>query len=183
MFINQILEWARDKFTNFLTWITSDHRYIHEGKGFSLIDDTGSIAAAGAYSFAFTTPDKTVAYVHLRPAKYLASANITTFTIAEGSTVTGGSAVTPINLNRNSKKTSKMTWLKGVTVSAAGTTIFRDTTGLAGGPSSSTGGGDKTSEERVLKPNTTYSVTFANIGSVTASTSYFDIFWYEEDVG
>jgi hypothetical protein len=65
-----------------------------------------------------------------------------------------------------------------------GKVIFADYTGTDGGPNSRAGGGSAGSEhERVLKPDTTYSITFTVIGATTASTAYLDLFWYEEEVG
>ncbi len=175
---------VRDKFTGFFTQITGDHRYIHQGKAFSVIGNTGSVAAAGSYVVSLTTPPKERAFIHLRPAIVGASANVTSVTIVEGATVTGGSAATPVNLNRNSSKTSYVTFALAPTVSVAGsTTIYQEIIGTGGATPARAGGAGGAEHERVLKPNTTYTITFTVIGATTASTAYYDIWWYEEEMG
>lgn len=183
-FITQTLEWVSDKFTRFFTQISGDHRYIHEGKAFSVIGNTGSIAAGNSYVVSITTPPKERAYIHIRPAIVGASANVTSVTIAEGATVTSGSATIPVNLNRNSKKVSYVTARLAPTVSVAGgTTIYQEIIGTGGATPARAGGSGGAEHERVLKPNTTYTITFTVIGATTASTAYFDIWWYEEPMG
>jgi hypothetical protein len=53
----------------------------------------------------------------------------------------------------------------------------------AGGQAGNSGGGFGTVAERVLKPNTVYTVKISNIGTSTASTGYYELFFYEEDEG
>lgn len=171
-----------DLVTGFLTYISGDHRYIHEGRAYTYLGNTGSLAAgSGTYSIAITTPvDTSGIRLHFRPVKFSATANLMLMTVAEGSTVTGGTAATPINRNRNSANTSKATLLYGVTVSAPGSTVAQAAIGGGSNPANAIGGGNGASEELVLKPNTTYSIKIDNIGSTTASTGYFEVFWYEE---
>lgn len=182
--LTELIELASDSFTHFQTGISGDHRYIHEGKAFSIIGNTGSVASGSSYSLAIKTPvDTSVAYIHLRPAITAATTNVTSVTVAEGSTITGGSAVVPINLNRNSINKSKVKCTAGVTVSAAGTTIYQDIFGAGGATPARAGGSSGAEHERVLKPDTIYSITFTVIGATTASTAYFDVWWYEEPNG
>ena len=106
--IAETVEGARDKYTGFHTQIDGDHRYIHEGLAFSYLGTTGELSAAAKYAITIKTPvDTSGVYVHLRPAKFSATANTISITIAEGSTTTGGSAVIPFNRNRNSANVSK----------------------------------------------------------------------------
>lgn len=177
-----LLSSAFDAFTGFITQVSGDHRYIHEGKGFSYVGNTGSLAAgSGTYSIAIQTPvDTSGIRMHIRPAKFSATANTMLLTIAEGSTVTGGSVVTPVNRNRNSENRSKAIVTAGVTVSAAGTTIEQDAVGGGSNPSNNQGGSGGSAQEIVLKPGTVYSIKIDNIGATTASTGYFELFWYEE---
>ena len=96
-----------EKFTGFLTEISSDHNYIHQGLGLTAIINTGSISVA--YDIAFKTP--TVAsgkYVHWRPAGITSSADYVDVQLTETETYTGGTTITPINRNRNSSTTSIM---------------------------------------------------------------------------
>ena len=183
-FIAQVLEWFSDKFTRFLTQISGDHRYIHEGKAFSVIGNTGSVSAASSYVVSITTPPMERGFIHLRPAIIGASANLTSVTIAEGATVTGGTASIPVNLNRNSKKASFVDFRLAPTVGVAGgTTIYQEILGTGGSTPARAGGAGGAEHERVLKPNTTYTITFTVIGASTASTAYYDIWWYEEEMG
>lgn len=171
-----------DLFTGFITQITGDHRYIHEGKAFSYIGNTGALTAgSGTYSLSILTPvDTSKIKIHFRPSKLCATANTMLLTVADGSTVTGGTAAIPLNRNRNSTNVSKVVLTAGVTVSVAGTTIEQDAVGGGTNPSTNQGGAAGANQEIVLKPGTTYSIKIDNIGSVTASTGYFELFWYEE---
>lgn len=171
-----------DYFTGFITQITGDHRYIHEGKAFSYIGNTGSLTAgSGTYSLSILTPvDTSGIRLHFRPLKLGATANTMLMTVAEGSTVTGGSVVVPFNRNRNSSNISKSVLTAGVTVSAEGSIRSQDAVGGGTNPSTNQGGAAGANQELVLKPNTTYSIKIDNIGSVTASTGYFELFWYEQ---
>lgn len=179
--LNSIFQKAVDSFTDFITWISSDHRYIHEGKGFSYVGNSGSLAAGAKYALYIKTPIASAgAYLHIRPAKFSPTANTMTITIAEASTVTGGTVVSPINRNRNSSKLSKAIITAGVTVSVVGTVLEQDAGGGGSNPSNNTGGDGGANQEIVLKPDTGYSVEIVNVGATTASTAYFELFWYEE---
>lgn len=179
--IAAIIEGARDKITGGLTQITSDHRYIHEGRAFSYLGTTGSLDPDAKYAITIKTPiDTSGVYVHLRPAKFSATANTMSMTIAEGSTTADGSVAATFNRNRNSNTAAKVILTAGVTVSAAGTMIARDVVGGGSNPSNNEGGAGGANQELILKPDTLYSIEIANIGETTKSTGYFELFWYEE---
>lgn len=171
----------RDFFTGYPVYVSSDHAYIHQGKGFTLSGKTGSIAAGSQYVIKFTTPaDK---YIHLRPTGWSSTTNLGEFRIAQGSTTSAGSALTPYNRNHNSSKTSDATVLGGATMTVEGTVKLYDSVGT-GGTSTRTGGsGSGEANEIVLDQSTIYTFTFANVGATTATVFYYDIFWYEEDAG
>ena len=179
---------AFERFTKFLSVIQSDHAYIHAGLAFSYIGTTGTLAAAATTSIEFTTP--TVAsgkYIHFRPTFLSSSANYMTMSMNEGSTTTGGGSVlTNIkNRNRNSATASSMQTLKtAVTVSVSGGQIDTLATGVAGGASQNGGGqSGGANEELILIPNTKYTITFANSGTVTSTVGIYKLFWYEEGTG
>jgi len=110
--------------------IDSDHTYIHEEKGYSVSTDTGSVAAAGSYKFHLRTPSRP-SYIHARPTKLSASANIMKMTIYEDSTVTGGTLVYANNHFRgNDKPYPPFTLKKGVTAALTGKNLI---TPVAGG--------------------------------------------------
>ena len=93
--------------------------------------------------------------------------------IYEGATVTGGSAITPFNNDRNSSKTSTLTLKGNPVITLAGTCI--DSSKVGSGPKS---GGDITrNEERILKQNTTYLYIF--ISGAASNVITFHGRWYE----
>jgi hypothetical protein len=117
----------------------------------------------------------------LRPTRIASRASSASVTIIEGAVTTGGTKAIPQNLNRNKPNASLVDVFTGATISVAGIggTIYYSEVG-SGGPSDRAGGGDGSNEERVLKPDTTYSITFTNTGTPTASVSSYTLFWYEE---
>jgi hypothetical protein len=176
--INQV-----DFFTGYPVVIQGDHAYIHQGLGYNLSRDTGSLAANAVYVVSLRTPENT-SYIHLRPTGLSSTANTMQMRIAEGSTVTGGSAGTPLNRNRNNSRPCLCTVGLGVTLSAEGTVLQVAQVGAGTNAGNASGGGnDGSAEEWVLKPNTTYSIRFQNVGATTATTGYFNLFWYEEKAG
>jgi len=52
----------------------------------------------------------------------------------------------------------------------------------SGGNSTKSGGSTGADDEYVLQPETTYVFAFTNIGTVTASTGYVSLFFYEEEM-
>jgi hypothetical protein len=180
----EILNLAQDKFAYFLGVSDNDHKYIHEGKAFSVRGNTGALTAgSGVYYLTFTTPATGVGkYVHLRPTSLFSTASIMLIELHEGSTVaTAGSASIPLNLNRNSPRTANTTVTVGSGTVVDGIQVAQFIAGT-GGTGNSTGGGSGTVAERVLKPGTVYTVKISNIGAAT-STGYFELFFYEEDAG
>jgi len=176
------MSFIRDFWTGFLTTINSDHSYIHEKKAYVLIGVTGSIAAAGVEHISFKTPAMPAGkIIHFRPAKLSSTANALAISMTQSAVMTGGTAATPQNLNRNAPNKSEVKVFTGATLSTAGNegTIYQDAVG-SGGESNRVGGDSAGGEERVLKPDTMYSITFTNIGAVTATAGYYTLFWYEE---
>lgn len=169
-----------DRFTGFPVGIISDHSYIHDGIGFQLAGSTGSIASAGTYVISLTTPTNGK-FIHFRPSAISSTANLLQMRLAEKSVVSGGSAGIPMNKNRNSKKSSTMTVGLGVTLSSEGAIMEYTQAGSGTNAGNASGGGSSGAEhEWVLKPGTTYSLRFENIGSTTATIGYYNLFWYEE---
>jgi hypothetical protein len=180
--LSRLLSIAEDEneyLTKFKATISSDHAYIHKGIGFSFLGNSGSLAAGAAYSVSFKTPpNKTI---HLRPTGFYAIANAMELRIAEKSTVTGGTAGAPINRNRLSKQNTFVNIAIGITLSAEGSVVDSFYAGAQGVGGRGEGGlGVPADEEMVLLRDETYSIRIANIGSTTASTGYFRLFWYEE---
>ncbi|MGL4679687.1 MAG: hypothetical protein ACRCWC_09955, partial [Plesiomonas shigelloides] len=164
-----------DNFTGYKVTVASDHSYIHQGIGFTVSGVSTSIAAAGTYVLSFVTPaDK---YIHWRPTGLSSTANVLQMRLAEDSTVTGGTAVTPRNRNRISGNVAKTLVNVGVTLSTEGNILFYGQVGSGSNAANATGGSnDGSAEEWVLKRNTTYSLRFENIGTVTATFAHFNLF-------
>lgn len=172
---------STDRFTGFGIGLSGDHNYIHRGKGFTVSGKTGSIAAGAQYVVRFVTP--AAKYVHLRPTGWSTTANLGELRIAQGSTTTGGSLLTPYNKNHNSSAVSATVITGGATMGVEGTVKFIESAGLGGTATRAGGGSPGEQNEIVMLPSTVYTFTFANVGATTATVFYFDLFWYEEDEG
>jgi hypothetical protein len=94
----------------------------------------------------------------------------------EGSVVTGGTAITAINKNRNSVITSQSAALSNPTVTTLGTPILSQI--LIGGEGKKAGGGDVGSSDLILKPLTTYLFRLTNVNG-TAHAAEIVLEWYE----
>lgn len=143
-----------DNLTNAIETIDYEHHEIHGGShfylcGFETIADTVEI------DFAVTTPN-TTKWSHM--TFDIEGTTQTEFYIYEASAVTGGTAATPLNNNRNSTTTSVLTIVKNPTVNTEGNLIFSQSKGKAGAtPSKASSGGVVTrNREIILKQNTTY---------------------------
>lgn len=169
---------STDEFTGFGVSLTGDHSYIHRGKAYTALVDTGSISAP--YKISFTTPAASAAYIHWRPIGITTSANYVAIALYEGDNYSAGSAVTPINRNRNSVAASGVAMAKGTTVTPAGTIIDIGGFGTAGNPSAATGGAGGANEELVLKPATKYTLLLTPAGATLVTAK---LFWYEESIG
>jgi hypothetical protein len=171
-----------DKFTGYPVNISSDHAYIHQGLGYNLPIESSSVAAAGVYSVAIQVPAGV--FLHIRPTTWSSTANLGELKLFENSTFSGGSAVTPVNKNRNSKRVSKVVCTAGVTATnTTATLLMAESVGTGGTPSASAGGGGGQNDEWVLEPLRTYVFQFENIGATNATVFYANFFWYEESAG
>jgi hypothetical protein len=94
----------------------------------------------------------------------------------EGSVVTGGTAITALNKNRNSLTTSQSAALSSPTVTTLGTPILSQI--LIGGQGKKAGGGAIGSSDLILKPLTTYLFRLTNING-TDHAAEIVLEWYE----
>jgi hypothetical protein len=178
--ITQAIEQFQERFTQYMGVIESDHAYIHLGIAFTSVIDCGSISAA--YDIAFKTPTvESGKYVHWRPIGIQTSANYCKFELREGDSFSSGSAITPINRNRISTRTSSMqTFVKNATATPTGTLIQLGGIGSSGNANSRAGGGSAAGQEIILKQNTNYILTLTPSGATTVTA---ELFWYEESKG
>ena len=171
-----------DAFTRFGVAISGDHAYIHQGKAFSAMGST-SLAANASYGVTITTPAATTGFVHYRPALISSSASYIGITLLEAPTVSGGTAGTIINRERNSAATSGAAYKYGVTYTSGGTVLDMTSVGSGGNPPARSGGSLGGDVEIVFKPETTYIVLINNPSGGATTTVIWNLFWYEETMG
>ena len=94
----------------------------------------------------------------------------------EGSVVTGGTAITALNKNRNSLVTSQSAALSNPSVTTLGTPILSQI--LIGGQGKKAGGGAIGSSDLILKPLTTYLFRLTNVNG-TDHAAEIVLEWYE----
>lgn len=94
----------------------------------------------------------------------------------EGATVTGGTALTAINKNRNSLTTSQSAALLNPTVTNFGAMILNQI--LIGGIGKKAGGGQTNSSDLILKPLTTYLFRITNVNG-TDHVAEITLEWIE----
>ena len=94
----------------------------------------------------------------------------------EGTTTTGGTALTGINLNRNSTNVSNSAAVLNPTISSTGTLLGSFL--IIGGVKKKASGGDMSTASLVLKPLTNYLLRLTNV-SGAAQAAEMTITWYE----
>lgn len=94
----------------------------------------------------------------------------------EGATTSGGTALTEVNLNRNSTNPSNGAAVLNPTVSSTGTLLGSYV--LVGGVKKKATGGDLTSVSMLLKPLTTYLLRLTNVSGADQAAE-MTITWYE----
>lgn len=165
-----------DEITGALNAIDIVHHEIHEGEFFSVsykTPDDGSLADNGTIVFALTPATK---YVHMIAAAACGGDAEAEF--YEVSTVTGGTATTPRNHNRNSSDNSDVTVVRDPTVNTAGTLLEHAfLPGGTGGNAVGTVGSQR--QEWILRPAITHVVRLTNRAG-NAQPGSLTVTWYEE---
>jgi hypothetical protein len=175
--LTQIAELQREKVTGAQATIDADYANLRDGKYFTYASHFDILAGAST-KFTFLTP--ATGHIYLRPAYISPSADKLTFNAYEGSSGnSGGSAITPMNRNRNSLVASSMVCKSGVTVTANGTKLTEAyLAGSTGVGQSRSGFALSLSQEWVLKPETLYTYEFIN-GSTATNTVFVEFQWFE----
>lgn len=155
---------------------TTDNYYIHHGQMYTLPFYTASIAAGSAESISFTTPAGSS--IRFKPIKFSAVANIVQVAVTEGAVMSSGNAATPRNQNRLKDDASGVVIATAATLTTAGTALYYDGVGAGTGATENEESG--MSQELMLKPSTTYSITFSNVGATTATVVYYTLRWIEK---
>ena len=119
--IENILAGAQETLTGFITEISSDHNYIHQGKGYSVPFSSAGLAAGSDYKIGFQTPTVVSGkMLHWRPALVSSSANVAQFKLYEASLFSGGTPIQPINRDRLSTNHALTTFYAGTTAALTG---------------------------------------------------------------
>lgn len=183
--INDLENPAIEGLTGYMGVISSDHAYIHQGIGFSFIDDF-TLGGNATYKLSFKTPVvEDNKYVHWRPIGVGSTASgIKALLIEMAVPVSsGGLAIEPVCRNRAlaDVRISSVKVTENVTaVTTSGLLIQAGLVGSGGNNQSRAGGsGDGADLEILLKPDTEYIVELDNLTN-TSTDVLLDLFWYEE---
>lgn len=160
-----------DKATDCQIGVDFQHHEIHEGDSFSVCDYALSQASAAVIAFIITTPN-TTRWSHMLFRCY-SSAGATIEVHHTPTGVVGGTALTPLNNNRNSATAATLAFLKDPTsITSYGTRMEGF---VASGAKAS--GHLERPDEWVLKQNTVYSVKITSLGNTNDISWEFK--WYE----
>lgn len=160
--------------THALNTIDYAHHEIHSGSHFC-VHINKDIPNGGTYNVAFTTPN-TTKWCHMLfdvavelEAEVILYEDITSYT--------GGSAITPINNDRNSATTSSITSFVYDTSATLGSPTVLSTSVLGSGKNS--GGNSRNDSEFILKQNTKYYLLVTNQATGVANETNINLDWYE----
>lgn len=158
-----------------LITIASDHHEIHEGHSFVIHDFADVTGAGTTFDIRIVTPDTTT-LAHM--GFNFSSGDEFTYALYEGATLSGGTAFTPHNADRNSAQTSVLTITSSPTVTAVGTHLISWKTGTG----NKTGGLGASRNEMLMKRNTTYLLRITRVPAGTGWAEY-SMNWYEHITG
>ncbi|MCP4988363.1 MAG: hypothetical protein GY928_20625 [Colwellia sp.] len=163
-----------DASTNSLQIIDYAHHEIHGESSFNLsLTSTNLGGETGDHlHISFTTPN-TTKWVHMVADSYGSGQHNFQIREAPSGGMVGGSAVTPLNRNRNSATASTMvTPLEGATVGTGGTLLVDEDVGQG----NNNEGKSRGTQEWMLKQNTLYSFRVYDTTNIQAVLS---LNWYE----
>ena len=160
---------SQDAMTNAITTIAYEHHEIHAGSHY-YVQGFSTVASGDSIYFSVTTPN-TTKWLHM--VFDLTSSGAMSVYTYEGATVTGGTAVTPLNNNRNSSDTSLAILKANPDITSAGTVL--DSAYVGAGQKGS--GFDERNRELILKQNSTY-LFIMKSGAATNYINYTGE-WYE----
>lgn len=150
------------------------HHVIHEGLRYT-VHDLATVSAATPKIYLIITPN-TSTRVHIVFEVEGGAAGVKV-ELYEGTTTSdNGTAITPINNNRNSSNVTTLSVYKGPTVTLDGTQLTVEQSGSAsvGGKVS---GHAEFEEEFVLKQNTNYQLKITTLADLVSVST--QIGWYE----
>lgn len=163
-------------FTGARVMIGEIHAFIHRGIVF---DQSEKITLAPSATVYLTgKPNGTI--VHFHKETYDVSQGGIEIRLLEDVTATGGTAVTPLNRNRLSTRTSSFDVKRGATVTNTGTQLRLIGFPAASIPTAKVAQSAAETEEWILKNGVTYAIEIKNL-SAEEKTVYVDLSWYELD--
>jgi len=171
--INTIVTAADDSITGSINVVDYEHHEIHSGSYFRA-GFQKDIASGGTATFAITTPD-TTKWLHFRPAVDT-ELEATIMLYENPTSITGGSAVTPRNANRNSINTSGASCVSDCTYNATGAIVLGN---QVLGSKKDAGGNGESQFEWVLKQNTIYLLVVINDATGATNECNIKCQWYE----
>jgi|GEM_PF-1359086 hypothetical protein len=164
----------QDGSTHSLCTIDYEHCEVHSGSHYETRINK-DMPNGGTFGIAFTTPN-TTKWPHMifavdveLEADIILYENVTSWT--------GGTAITPLNSNRNSGNTSGITDMVFDPTMTLGTPITLGHSVIGSGKK--VGGMGRSAEEFVLKQNTTYYFLASNQVAGSANECNFNLTWYE----
>lgn len=161
---------GRDDYSNGQMVVSFEHHEIHEGNHYTIAGHQ-TFSNAEVVDFTVVTPNTTK---WLNMTFSIKGSGALSIDVKEGATVSAtGTALTPINNNRNSSNTSGGTFRTGDTFSGEGTLIYSEYDGA-----NRTTGFIERSAEMILKQNTTYIFRITNQTASNNEISYRGD-WYE----
>ena len=163
-----------DASTEAIYTIDYEHHELHSGSHYTL-SGFSTVASGVTNKFTFKTPQ--AKEVHL--VFEVAGTSQTEFYLHEGVTATGGTAVVPINNNRNSSNTSLSFVTNAPSILTYGTTLYSASHGIGGANpnAADTAGVVQRSNEFILKTNTLYGISLVSRDNGNIITFTGD--WYE----
>jgi hypothetical protein len=148
--------------------IEPEHGAIHDGVHFTLdyYKDLGSVGSTSTVMF--TAPaTATNQYIHFVCG--VESDKAVDWYLYEGTSASGGSAITAYNNHRLSENLNPVTIVANPIVTSNGTILERHIAGSASTPQSNTGGGVVARNEWLFKPATNYMVMIVASTATTKS--------------
>lgn len=148
---------------------------LNEGRGFVLgvvYPFSAPLAADASIDIAIAWPSGVNPQIHISG---LCAGDAMGY-LYEGSTVTGGTSITPLQMNRSSTTASQAVALLNPTVSSLGTKLLEQI--LIGGQGKKASGGDSGTADMVLKGLTTYLFRLTNVNG-TNHAAEMVLEWFE----
>lgn len=185
MILSSIFGKAKEKITQGLRVINTDHGNIHAGEGYTISIEKTGIADNGKSYITLTPPsdeeDKIIHFKFWKVWTNNAKVFLRIYEV-ESDTITGGTTVTQVNRNRFVKEAGLTVVKNSPTVDLTGALLIETDIYGGGGttPSSRVGGAGDKDIEYVFDKDKSYVFEFENKSGSSADVLFY-AFWYEEE--